>query len=490
MAKDKTRKTLLTGDDAYLAVEYDKIELLAPPKPGKKTVLFNPRGMDGTEKYTRTLLKTLTRSIQIDGLQQPLIARVLTDKKQIRSIELLAGNGRYHCIGFLIKDNAPVFDDRAPKKDRYQKGEMVIYQGQLCKVTSNSKGYSLEGEFDNFTDVVVSDIYPTVPATKKYAKVPCKVAYDIDDWHAMRLSWDENDKRRDLETAEEVALVEYYLAEGFTQDQIVRLIDQNPTWVSQSATFRHKLPASAFKKLMDGDITRHVAVNLLSYPEADREKIFNAAVEAEKVERKEAMEAAEDLKIEAEDAMEIAKSVLQDAKKEGDDKLQKRAEKELGAAKKTELASKKKAEQVKADAGKIDQGHLQRGAVKVGAKTRKAKPLDRQQLLDLKDNIDKMLSSGKSIFEPECGEEVQPAALRLVAATINAICTGNHDPLEPIRAVFSQYGKGKWKTLAKKYAKDESPSKVKINTFVADDADEDEFDEDAAEQEFLKEYAR
>lgn len=492
----KRRSNQIT-EETYPLIPFEDIELLDAPKAGEKRVLLNPRGLDGTDKYTREQLASLIRSIQIDGLQQPLITRIITENNRVKSTQLLAGNGRRWSIFYLREDDAPVYDDKKAKKSRYSKGEWVIWHGQLCIVLSAQKQqYTIKSDKGEQHIVPIGELLPTVSARKKYAKVPCKVHHDIDDWHAMRLSFDENDKRRDLTIAEEIALVEYYLTEGFSQREIKDLINQSETWVSQTATFRTALPEGAFEKLLKGEMMRHGAVNLLSFKEKEvRQEVFNAAIEDEKRETEAELAVVEDAVIEASDAEQIAVTEVKEAKKTKDTKRQKRAEREVKTAQKATKQARKKKDRIKKNSGKITQGNIERGATKVGAKTRKGKMLSRQQLIEFSETLEKYIKAG-GITDPLVEEEIPTTTLRFAKAMADGILNGETDPLVPIRDIHLEFSK-KWqkKVTSKEQLDDISePTDEDLENFedgLVDQGDDyrDDYDEYHDDQEFLDQYA-
>lgn len=190
----KTQKTSLVidGEGKFLLIPIDLIELAERPDEGEesKRLFFNPRSMDSFDTAEMTRLR---ESIRLDGLQQPPVVRVFTkdgDKDgEILKIELIAGERRFRSMTKLFEDDEQCYDE---------------------------------------------DTKQMVSGRALYAKLPCKVIYNIDDQQALRIAFKENNEHKSLTIKEEVALVERLSLMGMKQDQISELLQTNVTWISQT----------------------------------------------------------------------------------------------------------------------------------------------------------------------------------------------------------------------------------------------------------------
>jgi ParB-like chromosome segregation protein Spo0J len=478
VSEKKTGAVILTGDKTFPLIDFDRIEPLPKPIRGKKQVLLNPRGSD---KYTREHLANLIESIQIDGLQQPPIVRVNTEQGKVVRVQLLGGNGRWHAIKFLIDEDAWVYDDKLPRKDSYRKGEIVVFRGMLAEVIRGGSAPVIRSS-DFEQDVPAVELLPTVKAAKKYGKIPCKAAYDIDDWQAMRLSFSENNKRRDLTVAEEIDLVEYYLAEGFSQEEICTLIDKKATWVSHTANFRKALPKDALEALLAGNMVRDVATKFLSYPEDVRDKLFAATYQVARAKNEKKLAEVEDEQYIAEDMAADFAAVAHQAISVGDTKAAAKAVKESEAAEKAAKLAKQRKEQAKKNVGKITQSDLVEGAQAIGVRTKKPKPLTRHQIQGFVELCTKYIKEG--VVDPFCGETVPTTSLKLVRAVAEAILTGESDPLVSIRDLHVALGK--W-SLLKKLDEIDGPSDDVLDV-IDEDLEDLDYDGYEESEEFMAEY--
>jgi ParB-like chromosome segregation protein Spo0J len=384
----------IEGDGQFRLVPLQVIEIVERPEPGreKDILFFNCRSMDS---FTPEKMQALFESIRMEGLIQPIVVRAFTedptdDDSQVIRVQLIAGERRLRSILNLFDKNPLCYD-------RKQKIE--------------------------------------VPAQELYKNVTCNVLYNITDEEAVRINFLENNEHQSLTVQEEIELVERLTVRGLNQQEIVKLLSTNVTWVSQTGNFRQELPEEAFSKLLTGQLTRHVAVKLLSYKKDDRAAAYAGAVEEEATERAETVDRLDDEIAEASDESDVAATMVKMAEDAGDDdearKLKKKKDSADGRAKK----AKAKKDRVVKEAGTIRQGHLTSGGLKRGVTPKKATCLTKGQIEQFyKELLKGWLDKGK-----QCSVTKQlfpNDLLEAMRATAVAILGGVYDPARVARQIL------------------------------------------------------
>jgi Trp operon repressor len=400
VTKSKPKGVTLTENGRYPIVPLHSIEVVERPESGKEAeqIFYNPRSL---ESFTSEKMKSLRDSIQEDGLHSPLTVRAFTEdgtrKGAITRIQLVAGERRFRSINWLYDNDA------------------------LC--------------YDDMTETQVS-------AKKLYVGVPCKVLYNIDDKEALRVAFQENNEHLGLCVREEVELVERLLNGGMKQEEIVVMLGTNVTWVSQTMNFRKQLPAGAFAKLLEGNLARHVAVQILSFKPEDRANLYEKACETE---RKQTSEARTRLTTEvevAEDELSLETATVEIAKEEGDEATAaKHARKGESARKRLELAQTR-LDRTVAEAGTIRQGHLQEAAQTNRITPKKNKMLNRQSIEQFYFDLVNNWSARRKL--DNFVKKLMPSdVLDVISCTAQAILAGESDPGMVVRTVMAR--RGEWK---------------------------------------------
>lgn len=386
-----------SADNKYPLVPLSAITVVERPEEGKESeqLFYNPRSI---ESMTSDVMLKLRESIKRDGLHNPLLIRAFTiddkDGAPIVRVELVAGERRFRSISCLFDDNEEVFDWRT-KTDK--------------------------------------------PAREVYSHVPCEVLYNISDEEALRHAWTENDEREALSITDEIHLVERLSRRGLRQDEISSLLGTNVTWVSQTANFRKELPLPAFSRLVEGKISRHVAVQILGFNRNDRDRLVQEAIKVEEDERQDALSSIRNQIEEAEDQEDIQILRARQADDKGDKAGAKRHRKKAEAARKKLAVGQTKQNRIKSDSGVIRQGHVTRGAMSASIAPRKAKVLTRsmieQFMLELPKkwmDIDKIDPIVRAAYPKEM--------LALMVETAKGILSGNADPGSIIRKTMVSQG--------------------------------------------------
>ena len=385
-AKAKNGGIKIAGEGKYPLVPTDSIQFVERPKPGEEEPLFfNPRAL---ESFTPESMSAIRMSIRSDGLQQPPIVRAITsDGTNIVKVELIAGERRMRSLLHIIEHNLPCFDEDAKRPDNYKQGQIVICKGNFCKVLKHDGddvAVQILDENNVLTDeqrtFSAEDVYPTVPGSTFYNSVPCKVAFDISDARALRLAFSENDKHKNLSTAEEMSLVERLIRRGMKIKEICEALGSNLTWVSQTANFRTALPPTALEKLLSGEMKRHTAVKIMGYADDDREALFEASVQAEKEETATRINEADEEATKAEDDELLSLSDQKKAAKAGDTKAANKAGREAASAATKAAKARDKKGRAEAESGQIRTGHIEKGAMKIGLSPKKAKILSKEEI--------------------------------------------------------------------------------------------------------------
>lgn len=397
-AKTKATKTKTKDrDDQYPLIETSQILIVERPEDGKgeEPLFFNPRSL---ESFTPDEMAELMGSIQQDGLQQPPIVRIFTQNGQrdgdVTKIELVAGERRLRSIQRLIADDA------------------------LCQTEDGEQ-----------------------PASVVFKSIPCKVYYNITDERALRLAFIENGQHKSLSTKEEIALVERLTRRGLKQDEIAGVLGTNVTWVSQTSNFRDELPEAAFGRLLDGKLSRHVAVKMLSYKKEDRGALFDEMVKVEKEEREAAQAKLQAEKEQAEDDEDLAARKEQQAIKERDGAEAKRQQRKQTQARRRQGEIKEKEEKLDSEKDQLRQGTLQKAGQRAGIAPKKAQILTKSMIEQFYVELTgKWIDNGK--IDPITKQEMPEDVLKVVRATSHAILTGQHDPGRLVRQIMVE--RGEW----------------------------------------------
>lgn len=478
--KRRSRKGIqLVGDGSgYPRVPLSAIEIVERPPEGQEhtKVFYNPRKLSS---FTPESMVELYWSIRTDELLEPLVVRVLGDADNISAVQLLAGERRLRTLMRLVSENVPCYSSELAVPKKWRANSVVLFEGRFAQVKKhNTDGVEIDlwDEQDKATGelltVPADELLPTIPATKLYDTVACKVLHNITDERAMRVAMTENQKHRSLTIAEEVEAVERLTRMGLRQQKIAYMLATNITWVSQTSSFRSELPDEAFEKLMRGEMSRNVAVNFLGYHFKDRQTLFEATVKAEEEDTRQKLLEHQLAQEQAEDEKEILEESAKQAEEAGDDKTAaKRRKKAEAAEKKAKKEAERKA-RIEEKKGTIKSGHVQKAAATTGIKPKKAKVLPRPDIEAFIAAADKLI--GKKTIDPICQESVPDEALCFVKATAEAILSGQRDPLAVIRTV--KVGSGKW-SVADTEEDDPDAPEDQEEAFDPDEYDPEEFDE-------------
>jgi ParB-like chromosome segregation protein Spo0J len=388
-SKQPVEIKLQQSGNKFLLVPLQQIEFA---ERDAESLFYNPRSL---ERFSSSEMDELRESIRIDGLLKPPTVRAWTcdttrEGKVVR-VQNVAGERRLRAILQLHELNAPCFDDET--------GQMVNAQ-------------------------------------KLYESVSCKVFYNITDEHALRLAFKENNEHAPLSIEDEIKLVERLLTRGLRQEQIVSLLDTNPTWVSQTASFKRELPAEAFQKLVDGRISRHVAVQVLSYRPEDRERLYAEATKLADEEHKGIIKEVREQVEFAEDLLDVEESRAERATSNSD---KERLNRKTQAATNRLAKAQQRESRAKAEQDQVKQGHLAKASQLLGITPKKAKILTRQMIEQFYvDLIAIWLKKGKK--DPVTNETYPEDTLRAFQAAGRAILSGQHDTGQAIRQYLVEEG--------------------------------------------------
>ena len=382
----KTDKSLFLGEGPYQSIKLDLIQIIERPSEGEESnqLLFNPRSLDSFDPET---MSELRESIKRRGLLHPITVR--TKKVRTKTIvELIAGERRLRSIKMLVQDNEEVFDKDSRKM---------------------------------------------VPAKDFYSHIPCCVHHGISDEEALGLAFEENGKSKPLTIAEEIALVERLILAGYSQHDIAKITGEHSSWVSHTRNFKDYLPKEAYKTLIKGEMTRNVAVNLISYPLEDRKAVFESAKEAAQINKSEKLEKVQD---EIEEADDTEKLVIRDkeiAEENGNSKEVEKAEKAIVSAQKKKEKAEVKKQKIEEKKVVITQGDLATGARNANISPKKAKQLSKNDINHLLVKpIDEWIEEGGYQTEEM---QLDSDTLMIVKATIESISEGVRNPVELIKNV-------------------------------------------------------
>lgn len=384
------------GDGKYPLVPLTSIVIVDRPEEGHEedVLFFNPRSINSFDEVS---MESIRDSISSDGLQQPPVCRAITDGDSVIRIELIAGERRLRSLLKLVEEDRECYDDELGKK---------------------------------------------VPASKLFQFIPVKLHYNCSDERALRLAFMENHESKSLTISEEIALVERLTRRGLNQKQIAVVLlgdDRNVTWVSQTGNFRESLPEEAFEKLLTGQLSRHVAVKLMSYKKENRQELYEEAVVIEQQETLQRLSEVEDEIAGAEDLADMTQSDAQDALVQGDLAAATKLEKKAKSAKSKVMKASEKKDRVEGEAGKIKQSHIDKGAAAAGVKPKKDKPLSRQEIeTHWLETLDSWCVDGHIC--PLTKNDLPEDMLLVMHGTIKAILSGERDPAAIIRDHYIEAG--------------------------------------------------
>lgn len=384
------------GDGKYPLVPLASIVIVDRPEEGHEedVLFFNPRSIDSFDEES---MESIRDSICADGLQQPPVCRAITDGDSVIRIELIAGERRLRSMLKLVEENRECYDDELGQK---------------------------------------------VPASELFEFIPVKLHYDCSDERALRLAFMENHESKSLTISEEIALVERLTRRGLNQKQIAVVLlgdDRNVTWVSQTGNFRESLPEEAFDKLLTGQLSRHVAVKLMSYKRENRQELYEQAVAIEQQETQRKLAESEDELADAEDLADMSNSDAQDAMLEGNSITAAKLQKKANSAKSKVVRANEKKERVESESGKIKQSHIDKGAAAAGVKPKKDKPLSRQEIESYwLETLDNWCVNG--YFCPLTKNELPEDMLLVMYGTVKAILSGERDPAAVVRDHYVEQG--------------------------------------------------
>jgi hypothetical protein len=478
-SKNRSSKEIkIDFDSKYPLVPLASISIVERPTDGEEKLFFNPRGLSS---FTPERMEQLQYSIRTDGLQQPPIVRAVADNEKIVDVELIAGERRLRSLKAICENDLPCFDDETKKPHHFDAGDVVLCRGRFGTVVKQQD----ESVFIDFEDDCIGskerkkcdyeDVFPTVSGRELYESVPCKVIQKCSDQRALRLAFTENDQSEPLTIAEEIALVRRLEQMELRQEEIAEMLGSNVTWVSQTSNFEEQLPDKAFDKLIKGEMARHVAVHLLSYPSKDREALFNASIAVEEEETATKIRTLRQEKERLEDEEELYLADAKKAEKMGDEKIAKRARRKADSLATKAEKTAERLKRAKEDKGVIKQGHVKKGAVIGGLQPRKAKTLD-------KADIETTFIHGMADFLDgtgtcdQTGETIPEDYAAIVHRTAMAIISGVRDPIQPIRDYMVELGH--WEVAESVEEEVEAEAEADAE-FSDDDMDGENFDEES-----------
>lgn len=355
---------ILSSNDSFPLVHLKSITF--PERPDSdtedKVLFFNPRSL---ESFDDASMRSLLDSILEDGLQQPPIIRKINGV-----LQAVAGERRIRCLLKAYEENLLIFDEKSQSKR---------------------------------------------PAKEVLEYIPCHLHEDCDDEKALRLAFTENAKHKSLSPKEDIVLAERLSKIYDKQEDICRVLGTNPTWVSQTLAFREKLPKNVFKDLEDGLVARNVAVQLLSYREEDRDKIYE---EMKKEEQRQREENFDDIEMEFETA-----EVEEELAEEEDDEV--KAQRIRAKAIKRRVKAQEKLEKAKQDEGKLDQGHFDVATTNLSVAPRTPKMMNKISLKKLISSIDNLIE--ENAIDDVHQQQYPLELLRLMKITSEAIHCGNQN---------------------------------------------------------------
>jgi hypothetical protein len=488
-AKNGTKGKPSTGgisvitSDEYQQVPTSSITIVERPDAGEDKLFFNPRNPDS---FTPEKLAELIWSLRIDGLQTPLLVRSLTsdDGSVVHALELIAGERRLTSARFIASHNLPCFSEKTPRPKRFANGADVLFRNRFGKVEDQKdKAGIVVVAFDDekgksVAECPYEEVYPTQPGSVMFRFIPVKVIPQCADQRALRLAYTENGQSEPLPIKDEITLIERLTMRGLKQEDIAELLNSNVTFVSQTASFRRELPAEAFSKLVNGEMVRHVAVNLLSYKFEDREALYKETIQESEQEYSEAQAKHRRERENHEDAAELHTSAANKAEAKGELSAAAQQRRKAETAESKAEKAKQREQRAQSQKGHTKTGHVERAAAKLGIERRKAKILPKEEIeANYVKGMTPYIEGTKE--DPVTGQTI-PADLASIARRIaQAVLQGERDPIKVIREYM--FDNEIWERppeAASAPGRKKNAQMPVVNDELDPDEDEDDEDED------------
>lgn len=309
------------SDDLY-KVPLSIIQLTAPGFAGVTDLEFrNPRHAldDGKLKahgFDKVSMDELRESIRTEGLENPLICRVIQNGDSEPVIQLVAGERRKRCLDKLVKGNEDCYDPA-------------------------------DGEFKAAKDV--------------HKTVLCRVRL-LDDEDSFKLAFGENDRAVGIGEGATLALIRHLRNCNASDEQLQRITGKSITWVRDTDTLL-SLDDTTFAAVCNDEVNRTVALTLAKINDVEErlERLKNAQAYVQRRIEKVKIKVVKEVK-EAEQEEEIASAdmTLAEHMDEDVDAAQAVAAK----AKRKAAAKRKKAEELEGKKLQVTSKDLRASATK------------------------------------------------------------------------------------------------------------------------------
>ena len=189
--------------------------------------------------------KDLRDSIINHGLLTPLAVRFVIDNHGKPKFMVIGGERRFRTISKLIDENTLVSTGK----------DLVVHpDGELCSIQKNAK--------------IV------------FNKVPCQVYFCRSDQEAYAISWAENKNRQPLTDGVEVAEVQSFRRQGYSDLFITGTLQREYKWLEITDKLLKNLDEDTLSDLLNDRIARDAAIKLLNFENVnDRKSMINKASE-------------------------------------------------------------------------------------------------------------------------------------------------------------------------------------------------------------------
>lgn len=319
---------------------------------------INPRRFQGFDSNS---MSELRESIRQNGLLEPIVVRKIEKDGEL-VYQVVAGERRKRCIDDILEENTEVFDRRT----------------------------------NSFR-----------PASEVYDRIYCHLVENCDDETALKLAFTENANSVPLSEADVIDLCDY-LVNGcnFQRKKVSALLGKSEPWLSQSLSFKSRLPEKAYECLRNGMIPRIVGTRLLGYEKDDRLNLLQEAINI-------AIEKAEEAVKEAEKALEEVKSDLTTS--------------ELEAAEKALETARTRAKNVRVTESDLDDAADKHNRTIRSAKSLSTKQIKKFYVEKLEELVGETGDSGFVVYQDK---KISLDYLEFAKLIAKSIISGQRNPLE------------------------------------------------------------
>ncbi len=221
------------------------------------------RNIRRTQGFEKEAMKNTKESIRSLGLLKPITVRKIIEEGQA-VYQIIAGERRARCVDSLAEENAD------------------------CKIRGT----------DNF-----------LPAKEAYEHIEVLLIENCDDALAEKINFEENDTSVNISDADIIDYCEYLIeVRGMSRVDVCNKLSKSPAWLSQTLSFKKRLPKEVYQALRDGLLPRCIGIHIMGFDENKQLDLLLETLNVARQRVEKGIEDAEHAVQEAKDQAEIAKA--------------------------------------------------------------------------------------------------------------------------------------------------------------------------------------